>query len=117
MAFTYEWKIKAIKTLADPSSKLDGAIVQTQWQCIGTDENGISGTFDGATPFNPDDIDPDNFTPYETLTEAQVLAWIQGEVNKQPDYKNHIDRQIQKQINAIARPVAEVEPSALPWAK
>jgi hypothetical protein len=116
MALTYTWKITSLKKQDDPSTELHDIIVQTYWQCIGTDEDDNSGTFSGATPFEPDQIDPDNFTTYEDLTEAQVIGWIQDVVNGNPTYKAHIDEQIQKQIDAIVRPMVEVQSNALPWA-
>ena len=117
MAFTYEWKIKSLKKQNDPSTELNDIIVQTYWECIGTDEDGYSGTFHGATPFEPDQVDPDNFTAYENLTETQVLSWIQDVVNNNIGYKNHIDEQIQKQIDATVRPVTEVSGDGLPWSE
>ena len=113
----YTWKIKSLKKQDDPSTELNDIIVQTHWECTGTDEAGNSGTFNGATPFEPDQVDVANFTTYENLTEAQVLGWIQNVVNNNPGYKTHIDEQIQKQIDAIVRPMAEVTSEALPWAE
>jgi hypothetical protein len=115
MALTYEWKIKSLKKKDDPSIQLDDIIVQTYWECTGSDEDGNSGTFHGATPFDPDQIDPENFTAYEDLTEVQVLGWIQDVVNNNIGYKNHIDEQIQKQIDAIVNPMVEVSGDNLPW--
>ena len=113
----YTWKIKSLKKQDDPSTELNDIIVQTYWECTGTDEEGHSGTFNGATPFEPDQVDADNFTTYENLTEAQVIGWIQDVVNGNPGYKAHIDEQIQKQIDAIVRPMVEVNSDALPWAE
>ncbi len=115
MSLTYTWKITTLKKQDDPSIELNDIIVQTYWECTGTDDNGISGTFHGATPFEPDQVDPANFTSYEKLTEAQVISWIQDVVNNNPNYKAHIDAQIQKQIDQVNRPVTEVLPDALPW--
>ena len=117
MALTYTWKIKSLKKQDDPSIELNDIIVQTYWECTGTDSAGNSGTFHGATPFEPDQVDPANFTTYEKLTEAQVLGWIQDVVNNNPAYKDHIDEQIQKQIDAIVKPMVEVNSDALPWAE
>lgn len=117
MAFTYTWKIKSLKKQDDPSAELNDIIVQTYWECTGTDKDGNAGTFHGATPFEPDQVDPDNFTAYEDLTEAQVLNWIKAVVNGNPGYKAHIDEQIQKQIDAVVRPMTEVNADALPWAE
>ncbi len=110
-------KIKSLKKQDDPSAELDDTIVQTYWECTGTDSANNSGTFHGATPFEPDQVDPDNFTAYEDLTETQVLSWIQDVVEGNPNYKAHIDEQIQKQIDAIVRPLTEVNVDALPWAE
>ena len=117
MAFTYTWKIKSLKKQDDPSLELNDIIVQTYWECTGEDEDGNAGTFHGATPFEPDQVDPDNFTTYDNLTEAQVIGWIQDVVNGNPGYKQHIDEQIQKQIDAVVRPMVEVNSNALPWAE
>jgi hypothetical protein len=117
MALTYTWKIRSLKKQDDPSAELNDIIVQTYWECTGTDEDDNSGTFSGATPFEPDQVDPDDFTTYENLTETQVLGWIQDIVNNNPGYKAHIDEQIQKQIDAIVRPTIEVQSDALPWAE
>lgn len=113
----YTWKIKSLKKQDDPSTELNDIIVQTYWECTGTDEEGHSGTFNGATPFQPDQIDPTTFTTYENLTEAQVIGWIQDVVNGNPGYKTHIDEQIQKQIDAIVKPMVEVDANGLPWAE
>lgn len=113
----YTWKIKSLKKQDDPSAELNDIIVQTYWECRGTDAEGNSGTFNGATPFEPDQVDPENFTTYENLTEAQVLGWIQDVVTNNPSYKDHIDSQIQKQIGAIVRPMVDVSDNDLPWAE
>jgi len=115
MSLTYTWKIKSLKKQDDPSTELNDIIVQTYWECTGTDSANNSGTFHGATPFEPDQVDPESFTSYESLTEAQVLGWIQTVVNDSPGYKAHIDQQIQKQIDVIVRPMTEVQSDALPW--
>lgn len=111
MSLTYEWSLTSIKK-ADASG-LSGIIVQTHWTCKGTDADGDDGTFSGATPFDPAQVDPDNFTAYEDLTEAQVLGWIQEVVTG--SYKEHVDAQIMKQIMAKKAPVTEVTAGQFPW--
>ena len=117
MALTYTWKINGLKKQDNPSLELNDIIIQTYWECTGTDEDGNSGTFNGATPFEPDQVDADNFTTYENLTENQVLGWIQNVVDSNSVYKDHIDEQIQKQINVIINSVVAVDAQALPWAE
>lgn len=110
MAITYTWKITALKT-TDVGDKAN-AVVQTYWKKIGTDENGNEGVFDGATPFTVDPTDESGpFIPFEQLTEEDVIAWIQTVVVGQ--YEEHVNGQIQKQIDEKINPVIEAD---LPWA-
>lgn len=113
MNLTYTWKLKSAKK-ADVGG-LSGVILQTYWECTGTDEDGHSGTFHGATPFDPTQVDPDNFTAFEDLTEAEVLSWIKGIVVGV--YKDHVDAQIKKQIMDQKLVVEEVTEADLPWAQ
>jgi len=111
MALTYTWAIKSLKKTNE--GDLQNVVVQTQWTCTGTDEDGDSGVFNGATPFPITSVDPANFVPYEELTEADVLAWIQGVVVG--SYKEHVDQQIEKQIFLKKNPVQEVDDGSFPW--
>ena len=110
MAITYTWKITGLKTKNITEDK-QNAVVQTYWQKIGIDENGNEGTFSGATPFTVDPTDDSGpFIPFEQLTEKDVIAWIQTVVVGQ--YEEHVNGQIQKQINEKINPVTEAN---LPW--
>jgi hypothetical protein len=111
MTLTYTWALKSLKK-ADVND-LSGVIVQTHWTCTGTDEDGHEGVFNGATPFGPANVDPDDFVPYEELTEEIVLGWIQAVVVG--TYKEHVDEQIAKQIVAKKTPVEEVNEGSFPW--
>lgn len=106
MTITYTWKVTGVKTRTEESQS--GFVFQTYWTKTGVDENGNEGTFTGATPLKPGEST--DFTPFEQLTEAQVLAWIQAEV---VSYENHVNEQIAKQIALKANPVEEPH---LPWA-
>jgi hypothetical protein len=111
MALTYTWAITSLKKTTDGS--LDNVVVQSTWTCTGTDEDGDSGTFNGATPFPLSSVDPATFIPYEDLTEADVLGWIQAVVVGQ--YKDHVDAQIMKQIALQKDPVVDVPEGDFPW--
>jgi len=103
---TYTWKITGVKTV-DTDSVTD-AVVQTYWEKVGTDEDGNQGTFSGATPFLQSSINPENFVPYEELTEEIVLEWIQNIVIG--SYEEHVNEHIQKQIN-----LKSIKQPNLPW--
>lgn len=107
MTITYSWSVTAVKTRIEDG--YDGVVFQTYWKKTGVDSDGDSGEFAGATPlkFTPDE----NFTPFDQLTEEQVLAWIQPLVTG--DYEIHVNEQIAKQIAAKK---VDVQEPPLPWA-
>jgi hypothetical protein len=79
-----------------------------------TEEGKNQGTFSGATPFTTTTMPEGyNFIPFADLTEQDVISWIQAVVEGNPGYKQHIDEQIQKQIDDKMRPISEAD---LPWA-
>jgi hypothetical protein len=113
MALTYTWAITSLKKTTDVALDIDNVVVQSTWTCTGTDEDGDSGTFNGATPFPLSSVDPATFIPYEDLTEADVLGWIQAVVVG--GYKDHVDAQINKQIALEKDPVVDVPEGDFPW--
>ena len=112
MAIKYTWKIVRIKKTNTDS--FQDAIVNTYWQKIGYDDVlGVTGYFEGATPFDADQIDPNNFTALDQLTEDMVLGWVKNVVTG--DYADHVDAEIQREISDKAQIVTEVEEDDLPW--
>ena len=111
MAVTYTWEVTGIKTRN--ANNFTNAIVQTYWHKIGTDESGNTAHFAGATPFDADTIDPDNFTALDQLTEEMVLGWIQAQVTG--SYEEHVNSVIQKQLDDITSPITELNNEDLPW--
>jgi hypothetical protein len=108
---TFTWEVTGLKT-RDIENK-PSSVVQTYWKKTGTDGNGNTGIFIGATPFTVDPTDDSGpFIPFEQLTEQDVLDWIKTVVVG--DYEDHVNGQIQKQIDEKASPVIEV---SLPWAQ
>lgn len=108
MAITYTWTVEGMKVTRVGDKP--NYVVQTYWTKTGTDENGITGTFRGATPFTPNPEQQD-FTPYDQLTQNIVLGWIQPVVTG--SYEEHVNNYIAEQIAKNTDPVVE-EP--LPWA-
>ena len=114
MAVTYTWAVTGLKTKNETNADgvvLNNAVVQTYWKKTGTDENGNEGTFSGATPFTAADVPAGEFVAFESLTEEIVLGWIKAVVVG--TYEEHVNGQIQKQIDQSINPVVE---SAMPWA-
>lgn len=110
MAITYAWKITGLKTREIDGTP--GAVVQTYWEKIGTDEDGNEGKFSGATPFTPDPTDASGpFIPFEQLTEQNVIDWIKTVVVG--GYEEHVNGKIQEQIDTKKRPIVD---ATMPWA-
>lgn len=106
----YTWEITGLKR--KDSSDMKNIIVQTYWKKVGTDDDGHSGEFNGATPFDPSTADPDNFISYEDLTEEMVLDWIKSVVVG--DYEERVNKTIQEQIDLKKNPVIDVKDD-FPW--
>ena len=107
MAITYTWEVTSLKTKTVAST--DNVIVQTYWTKTGTDTDGNVGSFSGATPFPTETIGA-GFTTFASLTQAQVLGWIQAKVTG--SYEEHVNAQIQKGLDEVTAPVAEND---MPW--
>lgn len=103
---TYTWKVTGVKTLNQGSNA--DAVVQTYWKKIGTDEQGNTGEFTGATPFDASNVPADKFVPFDQLTEEVVIGWIKGVVTG--TYEKHVNDQIAKGL--APKPVD----APLPWA-
>lgn len=115
MSLVLSYELTGMKLQSD--AEVTNAVVQTYWKCHGysPDLPDYTGTFSGATPFDLNTIDPSSFTPYEELTEAQVLGWIEGVVDGDAGYKTHIEEQIEKQIKQKIAPETEVNEGHFPW--
>jgi hypothetical protein len=113
--FTYTYEVTSLKVrdeVVGNTTNTD-AVVQTYWKLTGVDTNGNEGTFSGATPFSTKTMPAgDEFVPFEQLTEANVIEWIHDVVEGNSGYQQHIDEQIQKQIDEKIKPISEPQ---LPW--
>jgi hypothetical protein len=84
---------------------LTDVVITADWRCNGTQDQ-YSGTCYGSTSFAPPS---GSFTPYEDLTEQQVLDWCFANGVDQKAIEANVTQQINDQINPpiIAPP--------LPW--
>lgn len=79
MAATFNWSIPTTEY-----TKADGGIFTVHWRVSATETSGedtFSASSYGTAGFTYDPSSPD-FTPYEQLTEEQVLAWVWDSVDK-----------------------------------
>jgi len=84
---------------------LTDVVITADWRCNGTDGT-YSGTCYGSTSFAPPS---GSFTPYDQLTEQQVLDWCYNNGVDKTAIEANVSLQIENQINppVIAPP--------LPW--
>lgn len=111
--YTWVWEVTSLKKKDQVNTEgatLAGAVIQTFWKATGTDANGDTGEFSGATPFSAVNVPAGSFAAFETLTEATVLGWIQDIVNGDQGYADHISERVRLQIDE-----ATEEEAAMPW--
>ena len=106
------WIIERLLVKPTEGDKTD-VVITADWRCNGTETIGTgddaktySGTCYGSASFQPPS---GSFTPYEDLTEQQVLGWCFSNGVDQTAIEANVTQQINDQINppVIAPP--------LPW--
>ena len=101
---TINWIIERLLVKPIEGSETN-VVITADWRCNGTNET-YSGTCYGSCSFQPPSGE---FTPYEDLTEQQVLGWCFANGVDKTAIEANVTAQIENQINPpiIAPP--------LPW--
>lgn len=86
MAITYTWTIPTVER-----NLSDGGITIIHWRCTGVDGEHSASKY-GTTSHTPD-ASAEGFIAYDSVTEANCIAWAQAEVN-QSDVESGIAAQI-----------------------
>jgi hypothetical protein len=99
------WLIERLLVKPTEGSLTD-VVITADWRCNGSQDN-YSGTCYGSCSFAPPS--GSGFTPYEDLTQEQVLSWCFANGVDQSAIEANVTQQINDQINPpiIAPP--------LPW--
>ena len=101
---TILWIIERLLVKPTEGSLTD-VVITADWRCNGTDET-YSGTCYGSCSFQPPSGE---FTPYEDLTQEQVLGWCYANGVDQVAIEANVTLQIENQIDP---PVVTLP---LPW--
>jgi len=101
MATNYNWTIAQLE-----HNVADGGVVTAHWRVSAQDGDYTASAY-GSAGFTPDPTAPD-FIAYDELTEADVLVWVWGSIDKAETEAN-----LAAQIDAQKNPT---EASGLPWA-
>ena len=102
---TISWIIERLLVKPTEGSLTD-VVITADWRCNGTDGQ-YSGTCYGSASFAPP---TENFTPYDQLTQDQVLGWCFANGVDKTAIEANVTQQINDQIN----PPITTPP--LPWA-
>jgi hypothetical protein len=104
---TINWIIERLLVKPTEGTYSD-VVITADWRCNGTQDQ-YSGTCYGSASFAPP---TDSFTPYEDLTEQQVLDWCFASGVDQSAIEANVSAQIENQINppVIAPPLPWVPP-------
>ena len=101
MAATFEWTVGQLER-----NLADGGVIVAHWRCTASDGDYSASSY-GTAGFTPDASAPD-FTPYDSLTEADVLAWVWADgVDKE-----NIEASLQSKIDANKNPTSA---TGTPW--
>jgi hypothetical protein len=104
---TLSWIIERL--LVKPTEgTLTDVVITADWRCNGSQDQ-YSGTCYGSASFAPP---TGSFTPYDQLTEQQVLSWCFANGVDQKAIEANVAAQIENQINppVIAPPLPWVAP-------
>jgi hypothetical protein len=105
---TILWIIERLLVKPTEGSLTD-VVITADWRCNGSQDN-YSGTCYGSASFQPPS---GNFTPYDQLTEQQVLDWCFANGVDKTAIEANVSAQINDQINPpiIAPPLPWVPPA------
>lgn len=107
----YVRRVKEIYTLPQQNGQAN-VVVQVLFSTTGTDTENPQAT---ATTINSLIIEykGDNFTPFDQLTENQVLSWVENEMS--PSIKDNIISSIEMGIRHKLKPIVKPQSQQLPW--
>jgi hypothetical protein len=111
MTITYQWSVTSMYTLPEVDGKTD-VVVLAQWAVSGTDGTYSETLGSNTTQFTLSPDDP-NFTPYDQLTESQVIGWIQTTLGT--DGVASYEATIAGSIDSQANPPVTPSEQPLPW--
>jgi hypothetical protein len=90
MANTYQFRINAVDAHVSQDG-LENVIYNVHWSYIGEDQNGNVATQIGVQ--HVPNVDPENFTAFDQLTQADIISWIEPMLNIE-EFQSNLDAQL-----------------------
>jgi hypothetical protein len=113
MTIEYTWDITSIKKL-DNIDSLQDVIYEVSWKKIGTDsETGLQGVFETSTKFPVENININNFIPFQNLTKENIIDWLKTIVID--GYELEVNYRIKRDIDSKRSNITTINPSEFPW--
>ena len=111
---TYLWTVTSMSTMPSPPAPINEYTVLAQYIVTASNSETppVTAEISGSAQFSLPIVDNKDYTPYQNLTEEQVLGWIQAEQNLVINTQANLDGQIESQISPPITP--KITP--LPWA-
>ena len=106
---TFTWNIATLYTVQQPNPNY---VIDAFWFVDGVDGEYQART-SGKTTFNS--TQSISFIPYNQLTEAIVVGWIQNILGAQG--VSDVELAVQKQIDLLKNPPQTPQAPPLPWAQ
>lgn len=97
---TFEWKVAQLER-----NLADGGVTICHWRAVASDGDYSASSY-GTAGFTPDP-ESEDFTAYDDLTEADVLAWVWESVDK-----DATEAALQARIDADKAPTTG---TGVPW--
>ena len=100
MAVTYTWSIPTVER-----NLSDGGVTVAHWRCTAVDGDYSASSY-GTVGFTPD-ADAADFIAYDSLTEADVIGWVQTNVGQ-----SNVEDALAAKIEADKNPTTG---TGVPW--
>ena len=100
MAITYTWSVPMTER-----NLADGGVTVAHWHCSAVDGDYSASSY-GTVCFTPD-ADAADFIAYDSLTEADVIGWVQTNVGQ-----STVEDALSAQIEADKTPTTG---TGVPW--
>jgi len=106
MATAFTWTVDNMWTMDTPEP---GFVVNVAWTLTGVDSQ-YTASIGGNSQFS---VQEGTFTPYNQLTAAQVIGWVQEQLGETG--VSNTEACVQGQINSMINPPVSPEMQPLPW--
>lgn len=103
-----QWKIENME-LKPSVDSLNDVVCTAHWRVYGREEDLVTSVY-GSVSFNTN-IEPENFLPYEELTEQQVVGWVKDYMGT--EHVEALETALASQIENLKNPPVVTKP--LPW--